>query len=50
MRLEAWQAVAMKTMEAGASQVAQLKQAGQEQLARLAAIQAECDGIKARCC
>ena len=47
-RLEAWQGVAVKTMEAGATQVAQLKQAVQEKSEQLALAQAECEGLKAR--
>lgn len=47
MRLEAWQGVAVRTMESGAAQVAQLKQALEEKTEQLALLQAECDSLKA---
>ena len=50
VRFEAWQGVAVKTMEAGAAQVAQLKQAVQEKSEQLASVQAECEGLQARQC
>ena len=46
-RLEAWQGVAVRTMESGATQVAQLKQTVQEKTEQLALLQAECDGLQA---
>lgn len=47
MRLEAWQGVAIKTMETGAAQVAHFKQELQHKTEQLATVQAEYDDMQA---